>query len=220
MEKKQIPSNKATKQPEIKRKTQTKSTQGSSLSWIKWAIVGAIVIVTYLVFSPALENNFTNWDDNHYVTDNPQLAKPIGESVSYYFSNFYFCNYHPLTMIVYAMGFHSVQLHPELYHKVSLILHLLNVMLVFWFIYLLSGKKLEVAIIVSFFFGIHPMRAESVAWVAELKDVLYTFFFMGGLIAYYKFIKSGEKKNIGLYLLTFILFILSGLSKPAAVIFL
>lgn len=219
MGKKNSTYNKTSKQPEVKRKPQAKVVRGGSPNWIKWAFVGAIVVITFIVFAPALKNNFTNWDDNHYVTENTQLAKPIGESISYYFSNFYFCNYHPLTMIVYAMEFHSVQLHPELYHKVSLLLHLLNVMLVFWFIYLLSGKKLEVGVIVAFFFGIHPMRVESVAWIAELKDVLYTFFFMGGLIAYYKYIKSGEKKNIGLYLLTFILFILSGLSKPAAVIF-
>jgi len=211
--------NKTSKQSEVKRKPQAKVVRGGSPGWIKWALVGAIVVITSIVFAPALNNNFTNWDDNHYVTENTQLAKPIGESISFYFSNFYFCNYHPLTMIVYALEFHSVQLHPELYHKISLLLHLLNVMLVFWFIYLLSGKKLEVAVIVAFFFGIHPMRVESVAWIAELKDVLYTFFFMGGLIAYYKYIKIGEKKNIMLYLFTFILFILSGLSKPAAVIF-
>ena len=76
-----------------------------------------------------------------------------------------------------------------------------------------------VASCVSLFFGIHPMHVESVAWIAELKDVLYTFFFLGGLIAYYYYIINKEKKHYKLLFVAFILFALSGLSKPAAVVF-
>src|ERR1035438_8815539 len=127
MGKKNTP-NKTSKQPEVKRKPQGKLANASSPTWIKWALAGGIGLITFLVFSPALENIFTNWDDNHYVIENPQLAKPISESVSYYFSNFYFCNYHPLTMVLFAIEYHSAQLNPALYHKVSLMLHLMNVL--------------------------------------------------------------------------------------------
>src|ERR1035437_9561955 len=210
----------------VNKPQQKKATTPKSPSWLLWALVAGIVIVTFISFTPALKNDFTNWDDDHYVSDNHLLAKPTGEAVKYFFSNFYFSNYIPLTMILYTMEYHATEINPatnqpkpEIFHTTSVVIHCIDVMMVFWFIFLLSGRRLDVATIVALFFGIHPMHVESVAWVAELKDVLYTFFFMGGLIAYYKYIKSGEKKNIMLYLVTFILFILSGLSKPAAVIF-
>jgi len=221
---KPIKQNKNIKQPEVKKKVDKKAVPETK-GWVKWAFVGVIVLITYIAFIPAQKNNFTNWDDDQYILDNPHLAKPIGEAVSYFFSNIYFSNYHPLTMILYAIEFHSstpvkgLFSDPAIYHDVSIFIHLLNVMMVFWFIFLLSGRRLEVAAIVALFFGIHPMHVESVAWIAELKDVLYAFFFIGGLISYYKYINGKEKKKINLIVLTFILFVLSGLSKPAAVTF-
>jgi len=191
----------------------------SSNSWLKWVLIGGILILSYIAFSGSLKNNFTNWDDKSYVVDNELLKQPIGDCVKYFFSTFHSGNYHPLTMIVYAMEYHSAKLNPEIYHAVNLFLHLMNVLLVFWFIYLLSGKKLEVAAIVSLFFGIHPMHVESVAWIAELKDVLYSFFFLGGLIAYCKFVSDAGNKRGFLYIIVLFLFILSCLSKPAAVVF-
>lgn len=191
----------------------------TSNSWMKWVLIGGILTLTYISFSPSLKNNFTNWDDKSYVVDNELLKQPLGDCVKYFLSSFHSGNYHPLTMIVYAVEYHSAKLNPELYHSINLLLHLINVLLVFWFIFLLSGKKLEVAAIVSLFFGIHPMHVESVAWIAELKDVLYSFFFLGGLIAYYKYSTNENGKKGFLYSIIFVLFILSCLSKPAAVVF-
>lgn len=75
-----------------------------------------------------------------------------------------------------------------------------------------------VAAIVALFFGIHPMHVESVAWVSERKDVLYTFFFMGALVAYYNYLDAEGKNKIGLYVFITILFLLSILSKAMAVV--
>src|ERR1035437_3701017 len=210
----------------VNKPQQKKATTPKSPSWLLWALVAGIVIVTFISFTPALKNDFTNWDDDHYVSDNHLLAKPTGEAVKYFFSNFYFSNYIPLTMILYTMEYHATEINPatnqpkpEIFHTTSVVIHCIDVMMVFWFIFLLSGRRLDVATIVALFFGIHPMHVESVAWVAELKDVLYTFFFMGGLIAYYKYISNKEKKPIMLLLFTLVLFTLSGLSKPAATTF-
>lgn len=193
----------------------------------KWWLVSAILILTFVAFSPTLKNNFTNWDDDRYVLDNAMLSKPYSECVKFYFSNIFFNNYHPLTMMVYAFVYHhsepvqSVVVNPESFHEINLIIHLLNILLVFWFAFLLSERRMEVAAIVAMLFAVHPMHVESVAWISELKDVLYGFFFIGGLIAYYQYINYTERsfKKTGFYLLTFILFVLSGLSKPAAVTF-
>ncbi len=191
----------------------------SSVGINKWLLIGGILFITFLCYSSSLDNAFTNWDDDHYVTDNPQLHKPIADCINYFFSNYYFNNYHPLTMIVYTMEYHLSELNPTIYHWMNLLLHLLNTALVFYFIFMLSGKKTNVAAIVALLFGIHPMHVESVAWVAELKDVLYTSFFLSGLIVYLYYLN--EKKNIKmqLFLFTFTLFILSGLSKVAAITF-
>src|ERR1039458_8563876 len=193
----------------------------------KWWLVSAILILTFVAFSPTLKNNFTNWDDDRYVLDNAMLSKPYSECVKFYFSNIFFNNYHPLTMMVYAFVYHhsepvqSVVVNPESFDEINLIIHLLNILLVFWFAFLLSERRMEVAAIVAMLFAVHPMHVESVAWISELKDVLYGFFFIGGLIAYYQYINYTERsfKKTGFYLLTFILFVLSGLSKPAAVTF-
>ncbi|MEI6817204.1 MAG: tetratricopeptide repeat protein [Bacteroidota bacterium] len=213
------------KQPETKRKTNARNNASAGNAWIKYVLVAVIVIVTYVSFAPALKNNFTNWDDDRYILDNTRLQKTYDECAKFYFSNFFFSNYHPLTMMLYTYEFHNatpikgIFTNPDIFHKTNVMLHLLNVLLVFWFIFLLSGRRLEVAAIVSLFFGIHPMHVESVAWIAELKDVLYTGFFIAGLIAYHQYISGKEKKNLLLYILTIVFFIISGLSKPAAVTF-
>ncbi len=193
----------------------------------KWKIIslaGAIALVTYISFSSAFKNSFINWDDNGYVFENPHLNKPLPEAIEYFFEpNYFIGNYIPLTMLTYVLEHKVAGLKPELYHTINVLFHLLNAMLVFYFTYLLSKKKVLVAAIVSLFFGIHPMHVESVAWVSELKDVQYSFFFLLGLIVYHTYLERrnepGKKSTLKYLVLIFILFVLSVLSKPAAIIF-
>src|ERR1017187_27398 len=217
MSKKPIPKSKP-KQPEVKRKQASKNILPFEQSWLKYILLAVILILTYITFLPALKNQITNWDDNVYLMDNLMMQKPISVAAQYFFTHFYGSNYFPFPQITYSIIWNSYRFNPVIYHEVSLFFHLLNVALVFWFIYLLSGKKIEVAVIVAILFGIHPLRVESVAWIAELKDVEYSFFFIFGLICYYKYIK-GIPKNILFIILAFIFFILSGFSKPAATTF-
>jgi len=187
--------------------------------------LGAILLLTFISFSPTLKNSFINWDDNAYVFENQHLSKPLPQAISYFFGPHYFVgNYIPLTMITYALEYHSAGLKPGLYHNTNLLFHLANALLVFWFIYLLSRRKNLVAGLVSLLFALHPMHVESVAWIAELKDVQYSFFFLAGLISYYKYMeiqKQERQPESGTKFLvyTLLFFILSILSKPAAVVF-
>jgi tetratricopeptide (TPR) repeat protein len=104
----------------------------------------------------------------------------------------------------------------SVFHRTNLLLHLFNVLLVFGFIYLLAGKNTVSASVVAVLFAIHPMHVESVAWIAERKDVLYTFFFLAGLISYLKYL---EKKKVVWFIATGFLYLMSLLSKPSAVVF-
>jgi tetratricopeptide (TPR) repeat protein len=180
----------------------------------------ALAVITVAVFSPVSKNQFINWDDNYHVFENPQLARPLSKSVPYFFSGkFFIGNYIPLTMTVFALEYKAAGLEPGFYHKINLLIHVFNAILVLLFIYLLSNRNLVVSAFVALFFSIHPFHVESVAWVSELKDVLYSFFFLGGLIIYLLYPDTEGTNKWKFLLLTFLLFILSLLSKPAAIVF-
>ena len=182
------------------------------------AIVIAILIITYICFSPAVSSKkeFTNWDDPGYVTEQP-LAKSLSkENIKTLFKpeTHVMLNYHPLTMISLAMNYSSSELNAKPYALTNIIIHIFNTFLVFYFLFLLSRKKFWVAAIGALWFGIHPMHVESVAWIAERKDVLYCFFFLLSCITYIKYL---ETKKITLIILVFVFFVLSCLSKAMAV---
>src|ERR1043166_4635028 len=101
----------------------------------------------------------------------------------------------------------------EGYHADNLLVHLLNVILVFYAVLYVSNKT-EVGLIASLLFGIHPLHAESVAWASELKDLLYTFFFLASYIFYLRYLKERGTK---FYFYCLLLFLSSLLSKAMAV---
>lgn len=177
------------------------------------------IIFTLIVYIPSLKNDFIfNWDDGGYIHEHKLVHELSWENFKTIFNptTFYKGNYHPLTTFFYAVEYAMVGEKALLYHIHNLLFHLFNVILVFVFIKLIS-KRIEVAAFVALLFGIHPMHVESVAWISERKDVLYTFFFMLSLIQYYYFFTKKDNKRRH-YLLAFLFFFLSLLSKSAATI--
>ncbi len=178
-----------------------------------------LVIVTTGLYFKSLNNRLTNWDDDRYVTNNPDITTLHGDSVSYTikksFSSYVMGNYHPITMLSYCIEYSYFKLNPKPYHITNLIVHLLNTLLVLAFVWMLCKQK-WVAFIAALLFAIHPMHVESVAWVAERKDVLYTFFFMLALCSYLFYLKNNKWSKL-YYGLTLVLFVLSVLSKGMAV---
>lgn len=171
-----------------------------------------ILIITAICYLPIIQNKFTNWDDQLYITNNPLLIGPDWPGI---FTTNLVQNYHPLTIISFVLNHQLAGFEPLSYYLLNMFLHLANTALVFYFIWLISGNKKWVALFTALVFGIHPMHVESVAWIAERKDVLYTFFFLLSLIQYWRYLQEGKKLN---YWYCFIFFILSLLSKPAAII--
>jgi len=178
--------------------------------------IGVILLLTIIIYIPSINNDFVvNWDDGGYITEYEPVQDLSADNFKIIWSTFYKGNYHPVTTTVYALEYSLVGANPELFHIINLLFHLLNTFLVFWFISLIT-KRNEIAAITALFFGIHPMHVESVAWISELKDVLYSFFFLSSMIAYYFFINKKSDKT-KYYIYSLILFAFSLLSKSAAV---
>jgi tetratricopeptide (TPR) repeat protein len=182
-----------------------------------------IIFFTFIIYFPALTNGLLLWDDHSYTWQNPFLRN-FDFSKVFSFSTFYLGHYHPLTMLwlhieylVFPKGEPGIYdgLNPLWFHLNNILLHVLNTSLVFYIVYELKNKKeWRTAAVTALLFGIHPMHVESVAWVAELKDVLYSLFFLASLLVYIHYIKKGRIAGL---VLAFIFFILSDLSKAQAI---
>ena len=167
-------------------------------------------------------HQFVGWDDTEYVINNPLVTNP-STGLREIFSTAISLNYHPVTILTMKMNnnkcaecLQGISAKPFIVWNI--ILHLLNTFLVFYMLWLLSGKKIIAPFLTAALFAVHPMHVESVAWVSERKDVLYTFFFLAGIIAYIQYLERTEKRT-GWLIATFVLFVLSCLSKAAAVVF-
>ncbi|MEO0138223.1 MAG: tetratricopeptide repeat protein [candidate division WOR-3 bacterium] len=176
-------------------------------------LVSGILIFTFISLFPCLQNGYCNWDDYHLITANHSIKELSWKNIKEIFSSGYVGTYIPLTVLSFALENKFLGLNPFVTHFINLFLHLLNVILVFYLIYLLTGNLL-ISAIVGLLFGIHPLHVESVAWATERKDMLYSFFFLNSLLLYH-FYKQNEKKIY--YFSSLLLFIFSLLSKPMAV---
>lgn len=193
----------------------------------QWLVFAILAILTFTAFYPSLKCEFTNWDDGTYVTENPMIWKLDGKAIKEIFTAPVSLNYHPLTMLSLAIDYKFSKLDPYRYHLVNVLFHILNVLLLFVFVqHLVSGLNQRsgngfrpdpfyVALITAALWAIHPMRVESVTWVAERKDVLYVFFFFLALIFYLRWV---DTKKIPAMALCFLFFVLSCLSKGMGVV--
>lgn len=181
---------------------------------VEYILLLLVVLITFFTYRGSLDNPFlTVWDDQMHITDNKLVTASDGWHLREFFTPNRQHLYHPLTMLSFALEYRIAGLDPRVFHATNLFLHLCNIILVFWFVSLLTKRK-EIALIVAFFFALHPMQVESVAWISERKDVLYGFFYLAALVAYIKFM---ERKRWLMYFLLLLLFSCSLLSKPAAV---
>lgn len=172
------------------------------------------MLITAGLYWPSLQHGLTNWDDPDYLTNNPLLDFRKTPFLAY-FTTIISGNRHPLTLLSLSLDYALAGANPVQVHRTSLLLHLLNVGLVFGLVGQLSGGRQLVAFLVALWFSIHPMHVESVAWLAERKDVLYGFFFLLSLITFWRFLGGRNGLYLGLSLLSGLL---ANLAKPAAVI--
>ncbi|MBU3742819.1 MAG: glycosyltransferase family 39 protein, partial [Candidatus Kapabacteria bacterium] len=178
----------------------------------------SILLLTIITFQPLFDagKQFTNWDDDDYVTQQSLVRSMSDTTIKRMFDTDspVSSNYHPLTMLSLAWDVQRGGVAMKPIMQTTLALHVLNTALVFLFIYGLFQRNLLVACTVASLFAIHPMHVESVAWVSERKDVLYSLFYIAACITYLLYARSN---SIVYGIATFALFILSCLSKPMAV---
>jgi len=179
-------------------------------------LVPFVIVIVLISYIPSLHADFIpTWDDNIYITDNP-LAKSLSfENLKNIFTTNVGGSYVPLPILTFAIEYHFWGLNPLPYHANNLLLHLIGVVLVFQILRLLKLKLVFVAA-ATLLYGIHPMGVESVAWVTERKDLLYSGFYFGSILLYLIYLKTEMKRKL-LLLYSIIFFVLSLFSKIQAV---
>jgi protein O-mannosyl-transferase len=199
--------------------------QKKSFSAEELAVPAGICIITLICFNYTFSNQFLFWDDNQFILNNIHLRRLSWENIKFLFSHEFGANWQPLTMLSYSLNYFFSNYTPFGYFSTNVLLHVANTALVFFVMRNLLSlfwkntkptQAMMVAGLVSVWFGIHPMHVESVGWLFERKDVLYTFFYLSGLLAYVQYSKN---KNLKWLFFVFLLFVCSCMSKPMAVVF-
>ncbi len=158
--------------------------------------------------------DFVNIDDGVYVTQNSRVQSGISlKGFSWAFLTTYAEFWHPLTWLSLMLDRQLYGLNAGGYHVTNLILHIMSTLLLFWFFNRMTGEIWKSAFVAAFF-ALHPLHVESVAWIAERKDVLSAFFCMLTLCLY---VYYTEKPAVKRYLLVIFSFILALMSKPMVV---
>ncbi len=181
-------------------------------------MLAGIALVTYVFFRGSLENKFTNWDDLGYVLTNPLIKDSSFEGLKKIFdiANPVMGNYHPLTIATYWYEYSKHALEPEIYHVHSLMFHILCTFAVFGFVRVLTRSS-TAAFVAGLLFAIHPMRVESVTWIAGRKDLMYGMFYMLACVTHIYYIRNQAGKKMMWFIATIVLFALSLLCKSVGV---
>ncbi len=173
-----------------------------------------LAAVTLIAFEPIRGNDFVGSDDVQYVTDNENVQAGLTkDSIVWAFTTTYASNWHPLTWISHMTDFQLFGDNPTGHYFHSLVIHIANVLLLFWILRTLTGATWA-SVFCAMLFAVHPLRVESVAWIAERKDVLSGLFWMLATIA---FIKYTQKPSVKRYFIIALLFCLGLMAKPMIV---
>jgi protein O-mannosyl-transferase len=181
---------------------------------LKFAVWVLLVAITWAVFGQTLGHQFVNYDDPLYVTENAHIRAGLTwHGILWAFTHVHSQNWHPLTSISHMLDCQLFGLQPRGHHFVNVLLHSAGVLLLFLLLEQMTGE-LWLSAFVAAIFAIHPLRVESVAWIAERKDVLSGIFFMLTLVSYVRYTR---RPSIDRYITMSILFACGLMSKPMLV---
>jgi len=173
-----------------------------------------LVVVTCLSYWQVLDHGFLKFDDYHYVIENTHVKKGLTrEGVIWAFTTSFASNWHPVTWLSHMLDTEVYGLDPFGHHLSNLLFHIANTLLLFGVLLKMTGAIWRSGL-VAVLFALHPINVESVAWIAERKNVLSTFFWFLTLWAYAGYV---EKKKIGTYLLVVLFLALGLMAKPMLV---
>jgi tetratricopeptide (TPR) repeat protein len=179
-----------------------------------WLAAALLAGVTFAVFARALDAGFVNFDDADYVFANLKVVEGMSASrVAWAFTTFWNANWHPLTWLSLQLDASVWGRDPKGYHLTNVLLHAANAALVFFALRSLTDRYWR-SCAAALLFAVHPLRAESVAWISERKDVLSIFFGLLALIAYARYVERPSPRR---YVLVAAAFALSLMAKPMLV---
>jgi len=173
-----------------------------------------LAVVTLALYNPVNRHPFVNYDDDRYVTENPHIRQGLtADTFAWAWTSTEQANWHPLTWISHALDCSLFRLNPAGHHFTSLLLHVVNVVLLF-LILMWATNRMGPSLFVAALFALHPINVESVAWVAERKNVLCTLFFFLTLWSYGWYARKPDWKR---YLVVAVLFAAGLASKPMVI---
>jgi tetratricopeptide (TPR) repeat protein len=173
-----------------------------------------LVAAAAAVFGQMRGHDFVSFDDGLYVYQNPMVRKGLSlDGLRWAFTTFYAANWHPLTWLSHMLDVSLFGLDAGSHHLVSLALHAGSAVLLFRLLWTGTGALGRSAAVAALF-CLHPLHVESVAWIAERKDLLSTFFGMLSLLAY---LEHARRPSAGRYLAALLAFALSLMAKPMLV---
>jgi tetratricopeptide (TPR) repeat protein len=177
-------------------------------------VYAALAAITVVAFEGVRRNDFVNYDDPAYVQDNPHVNRGLTwDGIRWAFTTPHSGNWHALTWISHMIDCQLFGPEPAGHHIVSMLIHVANALLLLWVLRMATGAFWRSAFAAAAF-AVHPFRVESVAWIAERKDVLSGLFFMLCLAAY---VRYAERPRAARYLAVFACLALGLLAKPMLV---
>jgi len=183
---------------------------------LKLLICLFLALVTLTAYWQVRNNEFINLDDDLYVTDNPYVCKGLtAKGIIWAFTSIHKGHWHPMTWISHMVDYSLYGLNPNGHHIANLLFHIANTLLLFLLLYRMTNLPWRSGFVAALF-ALHPLHVESVAWVAERKEVLSAFFW---ILAMWTYVYYVEKPKVNRYLLVASCFLLALMSKPMAVTF-
>jgi protein O-mannosyl-transferase len=173
-----------------------------------------LIAATLALYNPVNRHPFVNYDDPSYVAENPHVQAGVTwNTITWAFTSTEHSNWHPLTWFSHALDCQFFHLNPAGHHFTSLLIHAVNVALLFLLL-AWGTKRVGPSLFVAALFALHPINVESVAWIAERKNVLSTLFFFLAIGAYGWYV---QKPNWRRYAAVFVAFALGLMSKPMVI---
>jgi Flp pilus assembly protein TadD len=187
----------------------------SRCSYQSWGVCGLLALAVGLIFGQTTRHEFVNFDDDQYVYENPQITHGLTvRGTVWVFTHIHSANWHPLTGLSHMLDCQIYGLDAGGHHLTSVLLHAATAILLFLVLRQMTGRLWPSALVAALF-AVHPLRVESVAWIAERKDVLSGLCFVATLGAYVWYVRSSFSGTR--YLLLLVAFVLGLMAKPMLV---
>ncbi len=184
-------------------------------NYSKWLLL-LLVATAFVVYSPTLDSKFLGGrDDDANVVENPDIRGLNLENLKKVWTSSYMGMYAPVKMMVHMAEFSVWKINPFGYHLTNIVLHLINICLVFFLIRRMTGYSLA-AWLAALLFAIHPMNVETVSWISTRGELMYALFWLLAMLNYFKYVQEDKRKYL---YISMALYPLALLNKATAVTF-